>query len=246
MRASALRVIVALAPVALSAAYLFYAKRALARKTISQVRVSPPEGLLPLLGGNDKATNEDVIPRDVLNNAEAFVVARERVVSLPIPIAELQEGFIAGNGGVLEGALVKAYLGATMRAFAWTPQALVMARLGAKLEGYSMTFEARYLSECAFGVGDRVCGVYVVKARREGRAVLGLSPPPGWTGPVVTGVLDVGFDLVDGDKVQFVNETTLWRGVGDKPTLLEGSVGRWLHTLMASWLVVQGIKAVTV
>ena len=56
----------------------------------------------------------------------------------------------------------------------------------------------------------------------------------------------MGFDLVEGgNKVKFVNETVLWRGVSDKPTLLEGCMGRWLHTFMAGWLVVKGIGAVT-
>lgn len=62
----------------------------------------------------------------------------------------------------------------------------------------------------------------------------------------MTGALNVGFDPIEGgNKVKFVNETVLWRGVSGSPTLLEGCIGRWLHTLMASWLVVKGIGAVT-
>ncbi|KAI1209652.1 uncharacterized protein F4807DRAFT_460400 [Annulohypoxylon truncatum] len=239
--ASIIRVLVALAPVALPAAYLLYVKRSLAKKTVvSEAQISPLGSLL--LDEKSEDDDGDVIPQDVVANAEEFVIARERVTSVPIPVADLRPE-LAELGGLL-----KAYLSATMRAFAWTPQALVMARMGSALadpEAYRRTFEARYLGECAFEIGDRVCGVYVVRGRRGGRAVLGLSPPPGWRGPVVAGALNVGFDLTaGGDEVKFVNETVLWRRVGEKPTLLEGSVGRWLHTLMASWLVVKGIEAV--
>ncbi|KAI1453064.1 hypothetical protein F4805DRAFT_478764 [Annulohypoxylon moriforme] len=241
MAPSAIRVILALAPVALPAVFLVCAKRELARKTVAEARVSPPDKLV--LDDED----EGVVPSDILDNAEEYVIARERVTSAPVPIADLRPEFIAKTDSELEG-LLEAYLGATMRAFTWTPQALVMALMGSALgdpEGYRRTFEALYLSECRFEIGDRVCGVYVVRSRRRGRAVLGLLPPPGWKGPVVTGALNVGFDHIDGDKVKFVNETVMWRRVGEKPTLLEGSVGRWLHTLMASWLVVKGIGAVT-
>ncbi|KAI5865847.1 hypothetical protein GGS23DRAFT_357121 [Durotheca rogersii] len=209
--------------------------------------------------------------------------------------------------------LLRSYLSATMCAFARTPQARVMRRMGMssllqkedneegekdagdennnnRSEGeegeyrerevtakareregqmFARSFEDAYLSACEFAVGDRVCGVYVVSARRrercrlkegtgtargEGprtmtttRAVLRLEPPTGWTGPVVRGALDVGFDRAAAEAtVVFVNETVLWRERGrEGPTMLEGWAGRWLHEVLARWLVVKGVEAVT-
>ncbi|KAI1086263.1 hypothetical protein F5B19DRAFT_487625 [Rostrohypoxylon terebratum] len=243
MGASAIRVLVALAPAALPAAYLAYLGSELARKTVVEAGVSPPGSVF---GGE-----RDLLPEDVLDERDQFVVARECVTSLPVPVTSLRMEVVAkGDAGQGQGqGLLEDYLSATMCAFAWTPQALIMSYMGSGLsdpDGYRRTFEARYLKGCRFRVGDRVCGVYVVRGRREGRAVLGLSPPPGWKGPVVTGALNVGFDLIgEGDRVKLVNETVLWRRVSEKPTLLEGGVGRRLHTLMVSWLVVKGIGAVT-
>lgn len=179
MGASAFRVLVALAPVALPVAYLAYLMRELARKTVVETRVSPPESLVL-----DKESEDgDVIPLEVWDELDQFVVAKERVTSVPVPIANLRTEFVAksegGQGQGLEG-LLEEYLGATMCAFAWTPQGLIMSHMGSGLsdpEGYRKTFEARYLRECRFGVGDRVCGVYVVRSRREGRAVMSRRLP---------------------------------------------------------------------
>ncbi|KAI0839173.1 hypothetical protein F5Y06DRAFT_29436 [Hypoxylon sp. FL0890] len=239
-----IRVLLALAPVALPTAYLFYLKRSLAKRTIASARVSPPDELPA--STSSTCSDDDVLSPDVQVALDQYVVARERVTSAPVPITALRSEFVKGEGE-LDG-LLEAYLSAAMQAFSWTPQALIMARMGSSLEdaeGYRRTFDAEYLGECKFEVGDRVCGVYVVRARKGGRVVLDLEPPKGWKGPVVTGALDVGFDRV-GDELRFVNETVTWRRKeGGKPTILEGKVGRWLHTLMASWLVVRGIEAVT-
>jgi hypothetical protein len=51
--------------------------------------------------------------------------------------------------------------------------------------------------------------------------------------------------LEDEDKVKFVNETVLWRRKDEKPSMLEGFFGQWLHGLMVRWMVLQGVKAVT-
>ncbi|OTA80550.1 hypothetical protein M434DRAFT_401723 [Hypoxylon sp. CO27-5] len=254
------RVLLALAPVALPTAYLLFLKRSLAKRTVASARISPPDPLIapaPSTSTSTSQTADDddddeiVLPSHVRGAPELFVVAREKVVSEVVPIAVLRPEFVGGDGE-LDG-LLEAYLSATMQAFARTPQALLlllMARMGGSLrdpEACRRTFGAGYLSECGFEEGDRVCGVYVVRGRRGGRVVLDLSPPSGWKGPVVTGALNVGFDREGEDGVRFVNETIMWRRKeGEKPTLLEGKVGRWLHTLMASWLVVKGIEAVTI
>ncbi|KAL7620733.1 hypothetical protein AAE478_009731 [Parahypoxylon ruwenzoriense] len=269
---STIRVLLALAPVALPVAYLFYFKRSLALRTeASGARVAPPESLSDLLSLSSSSGSRDLsegaIPPAVLAAPEHYVIARERVISRPVLVAGLRPEFTGGSttaSGELEG-LLEAYLSATMKAFARTPQAWVLRRLGTASvrdpAAYGETFGDAYLDACRFIEGDRVCGVYVVAARpgevagggrrKRRRVVLRLQPPPGWTGPVVHGVLDVGFDRVDGGEkgdagmVVFVNETVMWRRRdGGKPTLLEGWLGSWLHELLARWLVARGVEAV--
>ncbi|KAI0377476.1 hypothetical protein F5Y04DRAFT_263970, partial [Hypomontagnella monticulosa] len=251
-----IRVLLVLAPVALPTAYLFLLKRSLARRTITSARISPPDPLVAATTNKKHArsarassVSESALPPYVLAEPGKYVVARERVTSQPVSVTALRDEFLCFKSGGSElGGLLEAYLSATMRAFSWTPQALLMARMGASVvdpEGYRRTFSAEYLDACKFQPGDRVCGVYVVRSRNGGRVVLDLSPPGGWKGPVVTGALDVGYEY-DGREVRFVNETVMWRNSeGGKPTMLEGRMGRWLHTLMASWLVVKGVEAVT-
>ncbi|KAI4869673.1 hypothetical protein F4820DRAFT_471272 [Hypoxylon rubiginosum] len=268
-----IRVLLALAPVALPAAYLVFLKRELAKHTIADgVRTSPPDPLLPISTSSastktdvdddddndvdDDNYADDVIPPDVLASPERFVVSRERVTSRAIPVGSLRRDLLAVDVDTdsLDDDLLEAYLSATMRAFSWTPQALLMARMGTSVDdaaGFARSFRAEYLQDRVFQAGDRLCGVYVVRSWRGGKAVLDLAPPRGWRGPVVRGALGVGFEWErdgdgDGDgSVRFVNETVLWRGVEEKGTMLEGWVGRWMHGLLAGWLVVKGVEAVT-
>ncbi|KXJ84903.1 hypothetical protein Micbo1qcDRAFT_169843, partial [Microdochium bolleyi] len=129
------------------------------------------------------------------------------------------------------------------------------------------TFATSYLAKCDFIPGDRVCGVYVVEERREVRkgqddigveVILRLSPPGGkeaWkdapSGLLKLGVQEVFDEFEDHEKtgenttnsaatrrIQFVNETVLWRASKENPVFLETGLGRWMHSLMAGWLVV--------
>ncbi|KAI0105904.1 hypothetical protein F4814DRAFT_455545 [Daldinia grandis] len=268
------RVLIALAPVAIPAAYLVYLQRSLVRHTAASALISPPDALASAASA-EGASDKDALPSDVRHHLELYVVARERVTSAPVPVSSLRPEFISKKGNL--SGLLDSYLSATMTAFSWTPQALLLARAAASLpdpEAFARTFDAEYLAACRFRPGDRVCGVYVVRSRSrsKGRVVLDLAPPEGWTGPVVGGALVVGFDVdVDragrgrrnerereregkgkgkeegeGGEVRFVNETVMWRERdGGKATLLEGWVGRWFHTMMARWLVVKGVEAVT-
>ncbi|KAI8962573.1 hypothetical protein F5Y11DRAFT_185583 [Daldinia sp. FL1419] len=262
------RVLLALAPVAIPTAYFLYLQRSLARHTAASALISPPD---PLTASSTSSVEKDVLPSSVREDPEAYIVAKERITSSAVPISSIRPDFVTKRGN-LDG-LLEAYLSATMTAFSWTPQALVMARMGSGVadpEAYRRTFSAEYLAACRFRPGDRVCGVYVVRtrSRSKGRVVLDVSPPEGWKGPVVGGALVVGFDVeragrgkgrsgrrgrgdsgADGegaDEIRFVNETVMWREKeGGKATLLEGRLGRWLHTFMARWLVVKGVAAVT-
>ncbi|KAI0843998.1 hypothetical protein F5Y00DRAFT_213662 [Daldinia vernicosa] len=269
-----IRVLIALAPVAIPAAYIVYLQRSLARHTAASALISPPDSLSSASSA-EGASDKDALPSDVRHHPEQYVVARERVTSALVPVSSLRPEFISKKGNL--SGLLDSYLSATMTAFSWTPQALLLARMASSLpdpEAYRRTFDAEYLAACRFRPGDRVCGVYVVRSRSrsKGRVVLDLAPPEGWTGPVVGGALVVGFDVVDVDRagrgrrnerereregkgkgkdegegeVRFVNETVMWREKeGGKATLLEGWVGRWFHTMMARWLVVKGVEAVT-
>ncbi|KAI0391483.1 hypothetical protein F5Y17DRAFT_440514 [Xylariaceae sp. FL0594] len=125
---------------------------------------------------------------------------------------------------------------------------------------YADTFSAEYLRACRFRPGDRVCGIYKVRERvnmsgGEGEYVtLDISPPEGWNGPVVHGYLNCGVFLAKGNvqevagcrNVRFFNQSVMVRALDEKPTLLEGRVGRLLHTLMVRWMVVRGVDAVVV
>ncbi|KAI1160409.1 hypothetical protein F5B18DRAFT_632823 [Nemania serpens] len=218
-----------------------------------------------------------ILPPAVLAAPDEYVVARERVVSEAVPVARIRPslGLRAGDAEGERG-LLETYLGATMRCFAWTPQAFVMRALVSRLPGgaaLAETFSTAYLDACRFEVGERVCGVYVVRERVrervrgergasrgwEERVLLDLCAPEGWRGPVVSGVLDCGFvvehreaeeEAEEGEGggqrvVRFVNETVLWRRRDGRPTLLEGRVSRWMHGLMVRWMVVRGVEAVT-
>ena len=77
-----------------------------------------------------------------------------------------------------------------------------------------------------------------------------IEAPPSYQGPVPRGLLvaeaaQVAVADKRLDAVVFVNETWMWRRVDEKPTLIESPVARWFHGMMARWLVVRGIGAVT-
>ncbi|KAI1279357.1 hypothetical protein F5Y07DRAFT_41143 [Xylaria sp. FL0933] len=262
----ALLAVVALLP----AAYSAYILRQAARRTSATASISPPDPLPVDATADDKDDDTLIaIPPAVRAALDEYVIARERIVSETVPLRKILPGLRAGleawsekqRKGVDRDAnarkgLLETYLATTMRMFTWTPQAFVMKHMVSRLPdgaAYAGTFAGSYLDTCFFQAGDRVCGVYVVRERVRSktgeRVLLDLSPPEGWKGPVVAGVLDCGFVLgVEGGErvVRFVNETVMWRRKEDgKPTLLEGTVSRWLHGAMVGWMMVRGVEAVT-
>ncbi|RYP11130.1 hypothetical protein DL765_007879 [Monosporascus sp. GIB2] len=259
--------------VAAPAAYLALAKRSLGSRTearparVRSFRPGSAEGD----GGEGILTGTLVpVPDEVMTReADAgVVVAREAVSSRPFPVASLKPEFVRRRSGpglgldagadaevseVDKDAMVSAFLRTSMRLFTRTPQAALMRRL---MPPGEESFEAPYLDACGFAVGDRVCGVYVVAERRaaDGAAVLRLSPPEGWSGPMPEGAIAVAVVAGDRDggkgdggrELRFVNETLLWRRADAAPTVLESRVGAWLHELMIRWFVVRAVAAVTV
>ncbi|KAI1743203.1 hypothetical protein F4680DRAFT_409473 [Xylaria scruposa] len=254
--------LLATAPVVLPAAYMVYILWQSARRTIASASITSPD---PLVGksetGEEDRGSDTLAILPVLAAPDDYVISRERIISEAIPldsilVIPLQD---KGSGGIGTKSgrrgLLETYLATTMRMFAWTPQAFVMKFMVSRLPGgaaHANTFSTAYLDACTFEAGDRVCGVYRVRERvrdpRGMRIFLDLSPPEGWKGPVVSGVLDCGFVVEKkGDEsfVRFVNETILWRRKDGKPTLLEGTVSRWLHVMIVRWMMVRGVEAVT-
>lgn len=204
-------------------------------KTSTQAAASPlPEPPLPRS-----------LPQSVAaDDTGGIVLWNERVVSKPVALSEL-----GWPGGDLDELLTR-YVRATMVAFTWTPQAYLIRKM--LPAGVGETFDAEYINAMDFRMADqRVDGVYTVQYRGAGprgeRVEMRLSPPEEYTGPKSDGIIVAAIEPVGAgapDAVVFVNETWLWRGPDEKPTLLEGSIGRWFHSLLAAWLVGKGIKSI--
>lgn len=220
--------------IALPIAYIVYLKRCFGKQTESLLLISPPASLDLVATSLDLAiaSKLDAPPND-------FVLARETLKSLPIRTADLNTELQNDSLGLLN-----TYIRTTMQAFSWTPQAMLMHFI-IKDPAAKHTFDVSYLVDCNFQASDRVCGVYVVSSRSDERITLDLDPPVGWIGPIVKGCIVVGLEKAGGDEVRFVNETVLWRGKNEKPTVLESAFGRWMHGFMISWMVVRGVAAVT-
>ncbi|KAI1815531.1 hypothetical protein GGS20DRAFT_542846 [Poronia punctata] len=226
-------ILLALAPVFIPTTYAACVLYRCAKRTSATTRIE-----------SSSSSSDIALPPAVSAAAQGqYVISRERieseVVVVPIPGTLQQED-------EEEDRLIERYLSTTMRMFTYTPQAYIMKSMVSRLT-VADTFSPEYLSACRFEPGDRVCGVYVVRERiGSRRVILDLSPPEGWNGPVVSGVLDCGFVVVEKDRKggRFFNETVMWRRLDEKPTLLEGAVGRVLHGLMVRWMVVRGVEAV--
>ncbi|KAI1855576.1 hypothetical protein JX266_000441 [Neoarthrinium moseri] len=210
--------------------------------------------------GDSETRDREILPAEVRDAPQHWIVARESVVSRHVPATDLNPQFLCpeGNGdgdgerGKAFHGMVEAYISRSMRLFNHTPQAWFMRRAITDHEARE-TFDAEYLDQCRFEVGDRVCGVYVVSSRTRHAGgetvILSLSPPGGWTGPVVQGNLVVGYEREDreavGYGIRITNETVLWRRKSEKPVFLEAALGRWLHAFMVQWMVVKGVEELT-
>lgn len=204
-------------------------------KTATQAAASPPSGPpLPISLPQSVAADE----------TNGIVLWNERVVSKPVALSDLN-----WSGGSLDELLTR-YVRATMVAFTWTPQAYLIRKM--LPAGVGETFEADYINAIDFKMVDqRVDGVYTVQYRgaesRGERVEMRLCPPEEYTGPRSDGIIVAAIEPMGAgapDEVVFVNETWLWRGPDEKPTLLEGSIGRWFHSLLAAWLVGKGIESI--
>lgn len=208
------------------------------------------------------------IPHEVRSGDDEWVLAYEHVVSdristpsLACPAADLLASRSAWDAPVSD--LLRVYSGAAQLAFSWTPQAFAI-RAMIDEPPIRRTFDRDWIENLAFNSKDTVNGVYKVTYHGTGsemmseRLELGLEPPPSYSGPAVRGLIVSEVQFVrlpkaendqnkkeEMNEVVFVNETWMWRQKHEKPTLLETPIGKWLHGLLARWLVMKGMQAVT-
>ncbi|KAL1872325.1 hypothetical protein VTK73DRAFT_1556 [Phialemonium thermophilum] len=266
---------IALIPVALEAGYLFYLKRSVSRHTTASAGLRYPRdptksgdsksaGAAASNGIPASVVKPVSLPLEVADDSSSeYVLSYERVVSQPLPASSLRHplpsALLSGAPDVSTGAslLLTVYLRATMKAFGWTPQAFAIRAAVGSSEA-KRTFDDAYIDNLDFREGDRVDGVYTVAFRgsRDGqseeRVEMLLDPPASYRGPVVKGLIACGVEPVPSlegvekpAKVVFINETWLYRKTDEKPTLLEGAAGRWIHSLLAGWLIMKGLKVVS-
>ncbi|KAK4032967.1 hypothetical protein C8A01DRAFT_40586 [Parachaetomium inaequale] len=248
---SKLAICLAILPLAIPVTYLLYTDRVISRQ------------LKTATGLRDKKKRISTIPPDVprpqtlpqeveSDDDSECVLAYERIVSQPLPPSSL----LRHNPPEYETDLptvVNTYLRATMTAFSWTPQAFILRASCAGDEAVKQTFDTPFIQNLKFCEGDRVNGFWRVVYRGEGRqrgaggerVEMALDAPAAYRGPLVKGVIVAGIEREGGDVV-FVNETWMWRRQGEAPVLLERGVGKWLHVVLSGWLIMKGLRAVTV
>ncbi|EXL65156.1 hypothetical protein FOPG_18606 [Fusarium oxysporum f. sp. conglutinans race 2 54008] len=192
------------------------------------------------------------LPPELNSEDSEWVVAYERVVSQQIPTSALKLPVTIGtNIDIIEhpSPLMTAYSRATQLAFASTPQAFLM-RLFTKDAQARRTFGSDWIQRLAFSRGDVVNGAYKVTYHGPGkvpgseRIELMIEAPPSYEGYVPRGLILSEMVFSDEHIVTFVNETWMWRRRDEVPTLVETPFGSWFHSLVASWLVINGVRSV--
>ncbi|KAH7311670.1 hypothetical protein B0I35DRAFT_69904 [Stachybotrys elegans] len=222
-------------PLAGLAAWLYHLRR-----TLSQTTTSSHSRRLPSTETQQQQQSSYPIslPPDVAAADSPWIIAHERVLSDPVPRTVLPQE-----------DLLLAYTRAAHVAFGRTPNAFAVRSMLQRSEPARQSFDESWIRASHFAVGDRINGAYTVSYHGEGRVPgserveLALDPPASYSGPRPRGVIIAEVLPAPGssDHVVFVNESWMWRRDDEKPTLVETSVGGWLHDLMARWLVVQGI-----
>ncbi|KAL2022362.1 hypothetical protein VTK56DRAFT_5429 [Thermocarpiscus australiensis] len=240
---SKLTIGLAILPVAIPVAYLFYLDRVVSKEFKVETG---------LRGRKQRTSTTQPVPRrpvtlpqDVETDDSTWVLAHERVVSQPLYLSSLAPDRQSDLSGTLTS-----YVRGTMAAFSWTPQAFVL-RAWVKDSGVRKTFDTQFIQKLDFQEGDRVNGFWRVAYRGDGglpgaeRVEMALDAPPTYSGPRARGVVVAGFERQDDGSLAFINETWMWRKQSEPPVLLERRIAQRLHVLLAGWLVTKGIKAAT-
>lgn len=242
---------VVLLPVVLPTVYVVYLNWAVRRTTTCS------SGQLSQTASTTSSTSPRTpksLPADIVAGPDDWVVCYERVVSQPLSAASLVDKLRGSSATASPSPLFTQYLRATYKAFSWTPQAFLIRGMLAEPDRKA-SFDAAYIDGLKFADADVVDGVYAVTSYENGSSSRGvevielsIDVPPSYKGPPVRGLILSAIEMVGEDKdgvVQFVNETWLWRKRDEKPTLLESGLGKWFHSLLAGWLVMKGLGAVT-
>ncbi len=249
-------VLVTLGTVALTTAYVLYLKRSISQHVASSHGTRVPATKSTKTGGPDdfpKGTQvPSVVPPEVASQNSDQILSFERIVSNPISASKV--AFPLSGLDSSPSSLLTAYIRTTMTAFSWTPQAFMLRAMVPKEA--KQTFGAEAIAAMDFASPHWVTGVYRVAHRGMNpqgtgdQVILNLEPPEGYHGPVVKGLIVAGVEKVDSGsgepQVVFVNETWMWRAPSERPTLLEGSLSRWMHTWIISSMVVKGIHGVSI
>ncbi|KAF2150179.1 hypothetical protein K461DRAFT_281424 [Myriangium duriaei CBS 260.36] len=233
--------------VALGSGYLVHLKRSVSKQTTCTTVTHFPR-LEKANKSDTPKISESYLPQSPLTLpaevASSHVLSHEQVFSKPIDLSSVH---------LPEDETLTAYLRGTMVAFSSTPQAYMIRSMVSAEE--KQTFDKSYIDSLNFVNGDIVNGVYRVcyrgpRASAKECVELMLDPSPAYRGPAVKGMICAVMDVVNngpgngGGKIVFVNETLMWRRPEEKATMLEGGLGRWLHGLLAQWLVVKGMNEV--
>ena len=236
-------------PLAIPITYLVYLDRVVSSrfKTVTGVRDKKKD---PSSSTPSDLTKPISLPEEVRSEDpdQSWVLAYERVVSEPQAMAPSPDEEDLP-------AFVTNYVRATMTAFSWTPQAFLLRAsvpgTGDDRAALRKTFDTPFIQGLGFRVGDRINGFWKVVYRGDGgvkgneRVEMALDAPVGYSGPLVRGVVVAGAEVRADGRVVFVNETWMWRQQGEAPVLLERGFGRWFHAVLAGWLVMKGLMAVT-
>lgn len=133
-----------------------------------------------------------------------------------------------------------------MRAFSRFPQALVLA-MASKTPEQKRSFQTGYLAALDFEVGDLVCGVYRVVARKRNRVEFEITME---TVDFVQGRLAISYEesssLEAEGEVLFCSETVMWKRADEVRKMpLERPVLKWMHETAAWWLMDSGVRSLT-
>jgi hypothetical protein len=172
------------------------------------------------------------VPDDVRCKLEEYVIhhecARKSTSTASLKITQGEE-------------MLTSFLRHTMTTFSRYPPAWGLWYL-TKAAKDRETFKPTHIDSLQFVHGDRVCGVYVVTSKDEGRVTLSLTPPESYTGPAVEGLLIVEVKQ-QGSQTSFANHTVMWRPKGKGSAgVLEGAFGRWMHGLQVRSLIESGVQ----
>ncbi|KAH6677574.1 hypothetical protein B0J14DRAFT_584625 [Halenospora varia] len=199
-------------------AYLIYLHRSLSHK----INHSSKQGLLT------SATTQRIstIPSSALSSDH---VMYHDTSSKPIPKA------LVPKDGKKE--LLTMYLRYNMCLFSSRfPQAWILRLMCTAEERAS--FAQNYLQKLNFEEGDLVNGVYRVLVRSENKVELELKT----AGAMQGGRLLIEIEESD-DNYVFVNETVMWKKVGEKELMpMERGLVRGLHELASWWLLDAGTR----